>query len=70
MGDKIPWKMILKDFKDRHPHLAKRIVYWCPHSFLTILLHIEGGEVMTYDYMKHKATILDGTWLHTPESSL
>ena len=67
MNEKIPWKMILSDFKSRHPTLAKRVVYWCPHSFLTILIYIDGGEKMIYEYSKHKATILKSSWIHTPE---
>lgn len=62
MSEKITWKMILSDFKERHPKLGKDVVYWCPHDFLTILIYLEGGMKITYNYFNHKATILTSRW--------
>lgn len=55
--NKISWKMILTDFKNRHPKLSKQITYWCPHDYLTILIYLKDGMKLTYDYYKHEAKI-------------
>lgn len=55
---KITWKMVLEDFKQRHPRLSKQITYWCPKDYLTILIYLKDGMKISYDYFYHKATII------------
>lgn len=62
MSVKIPWREIYSDFRRRHPNLAKKVLKWHPHDFLTILLYLEDGMKITYDYFDHKATILSSRW--------
>lgn len=62
MSKKISWKMIYKDFKQRHPNLAKKTVHYCPKDYLTIEIWLDDGAMITYDYFKSKAIILDKRW--------
>jgi hypothetical protein len=59
MASKITWQNILTDFKQRHPQLSKNITYWCPHGYATILIHLQDGLKLTYNYEEHKAHILN-----------
>lgn len=68
MNEKITWKKILADFKQRHPRLAKKVIYWCPHDYATILIHLEDGMKITYNYDDHKAVILSTSWIDDKRS--
>lgn len=56
---KITWKMILRDFKVHHPHAAKRIVYWRPHSYSEIVIYLDDGIKILYDYNQHASKVYD-----------
>ena len=60
--NKITFRMVLDDFKKRHPHLCKRIIYWCPHDYATILIYIDDGMKLIYNWDKKKAYILSSRW--------
>lgn len=62
MKKKLPWKTILIDFKERHPRLAKKITYWCPHDYATILIYLNDGMKIVYNYDERRATILCTRW--------
>lgn len=63
MGNKVTWKDIIVDFKQRHPRLSKRVIYWCPHDYATILIHLKDGMKITYNYDDKKAVILSASWI-------
>ena len=50
MDKKVTWADVRADFKQRRPKLHKRVIYWRPHSFATILLHFDNGSKATYNY--------------------
>lgn len=51
MSKKIKWSDIYKDFRMRHPNLKKMVTDWKPHDYLTILLRLNDGSQITYEYM-------------------
>ena len=62
MPNKITWKMILKDFKNRHPNLSKSVSYWCPYDYATILIYLKDGRKLTYNYDTHEDKVLTTSW--------
>lgn len=62
LRDNVSWKKILMDFKERHPRLGKEVCWWCPHDYATILIHLNDGMKITYNYDEHRATILCTRW--------
>lgn len=50
MSKKITWEYIRSDFKKNHPRLHKRVIYWRPYDYATIVLYFADGEKATYDY--------------------
>ena len=62
MSKKVKWVEVVKDFKERNPEIVKRIWYWCPYDFMTVLIYLDDGTKLTYDFTNHKATVLDSTW--------
>lgn len=50
MARKITWLMIYKDFKKRYPRLSKTITYWRPFDYANILIYLEDGLIIIYDY--------------------
>lgn len=59
---KITWDVIYEDFKFRHPNLSKRVVHWHSHDYATILVYLEDGMRLTYNYDAKKAVILGADW--------
>lgn len=60
MSKKITWKKIYEDFKALHPHLQKSVVYWCSHSYATILLYFDDGQQGLYNYDTKLVKFLKG----------
>ena len=58
MSNKTTWDMIFSDFKQRHPNLARKIIYWEPHSPATIFIRFDDIMTITYNYDTHKVVIL------------
>lgn len=50
MAQKITWKVIRDDFKQRHPTLHRQVMYWRPHDYATIVLYFTDGTRATYNY--------------------
>lgn len=50
MSGKITWNQIFKDFKRRHPNLAKSAVNYRPSGFLKILVYFTDGSKVSYDF--------------------
>lgn len=59
MKKKVKWDDVRQDFKRAHPKLHKRVIYWRPHSFATILLHFDDGSKATYNYDTKQCNRLD-----------
>jgi hypothetical protein len=60
--EKISWKKILEDFKERHPKLAKEVCYWCPRDYATIQINLKNGMMLSYNYDEKRAVILCERW--------
>lgn len=56
--DKLPWKHIYSDFRQRHPNLKKHVLHWCPHDYATIVLWMDDGVMFTYNYDMHQLKFL------------
>lgn len=54
---KITWSVIFEDFERRHPNLSKRVVRWCSHDYATILIFLDDGNRLTYNYDTKRAVI-------------
>lgn len=54
---KITWDVIFEDFKMRHPNLSNKIVHWRSHSYAMILVCLEDGTRLTYNYDTKRAVI-------------
>mgnify|MGYP001773769574 CR=1 FL=1 len=65
MSKKITWKKVVEDFKDHHPKLAKQVVYWRPHDYMTILIYLKSGTKLYYNCETHESSILNDKWIHT-----
>ena len=50
MDKKVTWDTVFKDFKRRHPNLAKMVTRYRPYKFLTILIYFCDGSKMAYDF--------------------
>ena len=50
------------DFKRKHPRWSKEIIYWCPHSYSTIMIHTKDGTKLTYNYDTGAINILENVW--------
>ena len=51
--DSISWKMIYADFESHFPNLHKKVIWYGPHSYATILITISdnyGHRDITYNY--------------------
>lgn len=59
---KVTWRMIFTEFKEKYPTLRKRVWHWCPYGYLTIVLHLDNGDRITYDYLNKKIDFLPEGW--------
>lgn len=50
MSKKITWEKIRDEFKRCHPRLHKRVSYWRPYDYATIVLYFKDGEKATFNY--------------------
>lgn len=57
--NKVTWKMILDDFKQRHPSLRKEVSCSRPYAYATILIYLKNGLVLTYNYDESRAYIIE-----------
>ena len=62
MTGKITWKKILLDFKEKHPRLGREVCWWRPYDYAKILIHLNDGMKILYDYDEHKAVVLCTRW--------
>lgn len=51
MGNKITWQDIYKEFRSGHPNLCKKIIGWQPNGYLSIIVSLDDGDKMAYDYL-------------------
>lgn len=58
----VSWKMIFKDFKEHYPRLAKSAIHWRPYNQGEILIFIEGGDKMVYNYDWKQARVVHEDW--------
>lgn len=55
---KTSWNDLIKDFKQRHPNLAKHIIRWRPYDVMQILVYIDDGKTILFDGDLHRG------WFH------
>lgn len=66
MSTKRTFKMIYRDFRKKHPNLAKSVLYWHPYDLDEIALYLQDRSIMIYnDYTKRGR--IDGSWGSTNE---
>lgn len=56
---KLTWDDVYRDFRKRHPRLAKDVLGFEPYGFATILLMFPNRVRMTYNYDTKKATTIN-----------
>ena len=56
---KVRWEDIYKDFKNRHPRLAKSATYWLPYAYATVIIFFKGGSRGIYNYDEQKMVWLE-----------
>ena len=61
-NSKLTFEMIYKDFRTRHPHMAKEVVHWRPNDYMEIRIFLDDGMILRYSYWDHKATICKENW--------
>lgn len=59
---KVTFDAIYKDFRRRHPNLAKEVIHWKPRDVLKITIYMSDGMIIIYDYYEHRATICSANW--------
>lgn len=62
MEERITWKKILTDFKEKFPNLGKDVIWWRPQEYATILIHLKNGMKLTYNYDTRQTTVLCTRW--------
>lgn len=55
---KLTFRNVVKDFKSRHPTLAKQILKWQGWGYATVRIWLEGGMIVDYNYDDHAAVII------------
>lgn len=58
MKAKITWTVIFEDFVSRHPNLSKSVASWRSHDYATILIFLEDGLRVIYNYDTKRATFV------------
>ena len=51
--NKVTWKDVFDDFKQRHPRLSKTVLRWFPSDVGEITVILMGGDQIVYDYDSH-----------------
>lgn len=46
---KFTYKDLYNDFCKNHPKLKKKILWWCPCGYMTIMLYLDEGVKLLYD---------------------
>lgn len=59
---KITWRMIHTDFKKNFPNLSKHVVYWSPYDQDQIVVYLEEGSKLIYDYVLKTCAVLKERW--------
>lgn len=62
MVKKLTWRDIYKDFRKHYKILCKNVVYWHPRDYEQIVLYLEEGSKMVYDYKLKECWLLEDTW--------
>ena len=55
---KITWEYIYSDFKKLYPNLSKDVVDYRPYDYATIILFLNDGVKLIYNYDEKKAYFL------------
>lgn len=53
---------IYEDFTTRYMSTAKEVYLWGPHSWSKILIWLNDGTIIMYNYRKHKAILFMRKW--------
>lgn len=55
---KVTWYEIYKDFRRRHPNLAKQVCDWQPYSYAQVKVTLKNGSELVHDYDLHIANYI------------
>lgn len=54
--------IVFKKFKEIYPTLSKQVVYFYPTNLLTIIVYLEDGSKLSFDYDYGRAVRLKDRW--------
>lgn len=55
---KVTWNDIYKDFRRRHPNLAKQVCDWRPYDYGKVLIILKSRSELVHDYDSHTANYI------------
>lgn len=55
---KVTWNDIYKDFRRRHPNLAKQVCGWRPYGYAQVWIRLKNGSELVHDYDLHIANYI------------
>lgn len=56
---KVRWEDIYKDFRSKHPRLAKSVIHWQPYAYATVVITFKGGSKGLYNHDEQKMVWLN-----------
>ena len=56
---KVRWEEIYKDFRAKHPRLAKSAIHWQPYAYATVVITFKGGSKGLYNHDEQKMVWLE-----------
>lgn len=62
MSERITWANIYTEFRKTYPNLRKHALHWRPYDVGQIILYLDDGFTMVYDYDLKKGFMLDERW--------
>lgn len=55
MSKKNEWSEIYKNFQSTYPNLTKKVIGYCPHNYMSILVYFPDGIRMVYSEIEQRA---------------
>lgn len=55
-------RTVFKKFKEIYPKLSKQVVHFYPTSLITIVVYLEDGSKLLFDYDYERAVRLKDRW--------
>lgn len=62
MGGVNIWNKIYKEFQKTYPNLSKQVVHFYPDKLFTLIVYLDDGTKLSYDYNDGRAVRLKEKW--------